>query len=150
MISVYVFWIHHEETRGAFDFTGRRDVRKFITLAQDIGLKILLRIGPWDHGECRNGGHPDWVLADKACGEKLRSTDPKYMACVEGWYQALAGQLKGLYHKDGGPIVMLQVIRSRVEVRLEFSELRVEARLEVRIGLGTIGKRKLESENADS
>ena len=30
--------------------------------AKDVGLQVLLRIGPWDHGECRNGGHPDWLL----------------------------------------------------------------------------------------
>ena len=43
-----------------------------------------------------------------SCGS-LRSTDPKYLRCVKGWYTALAAQLKGLYHKDGGPIVFSQV-----------------------------------------
>ena len=65
-----------------------------------------MRIGPWDHGECRNGGHPDWVL--HSCGT-LRSTDSKYLSCVSGWYTALAKQLTGLYHKDGGPIILVQV-----------------------------------------
>lgn len=104
----YVFWIHHEEERGKFDFTGRRDIRQFVTLAKEIGLKVLMRIGPWDHGECRNGGHPDWVLRAGTCG-RLRSTDPKYLSCVSGWYSALAEQLKGLWHKDGGPIALVQV-----------------------------------------
>jgi hypothetical protein len=106
MIAVYVFWIHHEEARGTFNFTGRRDIRRFVTTAKEVGLKVMMRIGPWDHGECRNGGHPDWVLTQ--CG-KVRTTDPKYLSCVEGWYSALAGELKGLYHKDGGPILMAQV-----------------------------------------
>ena len=106
MIAVYVFWIHHEEKQGVFDFSGRRDIRRFVSLAKSVGLKILMRLGPWDHGECRNGGHPDWVLT--SCG-KVRTTDPKYLACVEGWYSALAGELEGYYHKDGGPIVITQV-----------------------------------------
>jgi hypothetical protein len=105
-VAVYVFWIHHEEQRGVFDFTGRRNIRQFVTLAKEIGLNVLMRIGPWDHGECRNGGHPDWVLDN--CG-KLRSEDPKYMVCVSGWYTALAAQLHGLFHKDGGPITLVQV-----------------------------------------
>jgi hypothetical protein len=105
-VAVYVFWIHHEEQKGKFDFTGRRDIRRFVTLAQEVGLKVLMRIGPWDHGECRNGGHPDWVL--KSCG-RLRSTDPQYLSCVSGWYVALARQLRGLFHKDGGPITLVQV-----------------------------------------
>lgn len=107
-LAVYVFWIHHEEVQGSFDFTGRRDVRQFVTLAKDVGLKVLMRIGPWDHGECRNGGHPDWVVESGTCG-RLRSSDPKYMSCVSGWYGALAKQLEGLYHKDGGPIHAVQV-----------------------------------------
>lgn len=75
-IAVYVFWIHHEEVETKFDFTGRRDVRQFFKLAQEVGLKALLRAGPWDHGECRNGGHPDWLL-DKAKSEhfKLRENN---------------------------------------------------------------------------
>jgi hypothetical protein len=48
MVNVYVFWIHHEESRGNFDFTGRRDIRKFILLVQELGLHVLMRIGPWD------------------------------------------------------------------------------------------------------
>lgn len=119
MVSVYVFWIHHEEKRGVFDFTGRRNIRKFVETAKQIGLKVLMRIGPWDHGECRNGGHPDWVLEGTAgqrgrntksttCGT-LRSVDPRYLACVEGWYQALAAELKGLYWSDGGPVMISQV-----------------------------------------
>ena len=56
--------------------------------------------------ECRNGGHPDWVLDN--CG-KLRSSDPKYLSCVSGWYTALSAELKGLFHKDGGPVTLVQV-----------------------------------------
>jgi beta-galactosidase len=80
--SVYAFWIHHEEEKGKFNWHGRRNISAFLDVANEVGMKILLRMGPWDHGECRNGGHPDWVLT--SCG-KLRSTDPKYLTCVQGW-----------------------------------------------------------------
>eukprot|EP01051_Picozoa_sp_SAG22_P021658 SAG22_NODE_4872_length_1145_cov_1.198853_2_plen_237_part_01 len=43
-----------------------------------------------------------------SCG-MVRTTDPKYLSCVEGWYTALAAQLEGYYHKDGGPIKITQV-----------------------------------------
>ena len=108
MIAVYVFWIHHEEVQGTFNFTGRRDVRLFLQLASKVGLHVLLRVGPWDHGECRNGGHPDWVLESGKCGA-LRSTDPKYLACTQNWYTALSQQVQGLFHRDGGPITLVQV-----------------------------------------
>lgn len=51
MIAVYVFWIHHEERRGTFTFDGRRNVTQFLAIAQEVGLHVLMRVGPWDHGE---------------------------------------------------------------------------------------------------
>ena len=77
-------------------FEGRRNVRQFIQLAQDLGLKVLLRIGPWDHGECRNGGHPDWVL--QKCNSQwdchLRSNNTAYLSYVKPFYAQLANQLQ--------------------------------------------------------
>lgn len=94
MIAVYVFWIHHEENRGNFTFTGRRNVTQFLGLVKELGLRALMRVGPWDHGECRNGGHPDWVL--DAC-KPLRTTDPNYLGCVQPFYKQLAAQMAGMY-----------------------------------------------------
>ena len=60
VVSAYTIWIHHEEEEGIFDFSGQRDLRAFLALVQKCGLKCFLRIGPWVHGEVRNGGFPDW------------------------------------------------------------------------------------------
>jgi len=61
MIASYIFWIHHEEVEGTWDWTGQRDLRKFLETCQEVGLNVLLRIGPWCHGEVRNGGFPNWL-----------------------------------------------------------------------------------------
>eukprot|EP00944_MAST-04C_sp_MAST-4C-sp1_P010268 g10268.t1 len=113
-VSAYVFWIFHEEKQGSFVFDGRRDVRTFLETAASLGLRVLLRIGPWNHGEIRNGGHPDWVLEGN-CGSNLRSADPKYLQCVESWYKALGNQVKGLFWKDGGPIFAVQLDNETVD-----------------------------------
>jgi hypothetical protein len=105
IVSTYVFWIHHEEVEGRFDWSGRRDLRRFIELAAKAGLYVWVRIGPWDHGEVRNGGLPDWVLAKS----KPRSNDPAYLAFVQRFYGETAAQLRGLYWKDGGPIAGIQI-----------------------------------------
>lgn len=55
VVSSYIFWIHHEEKEGGYDFTGNRDLRGFLHAVQDAGLPVFLRIGPWCHGEVRNG-----------------------------------------------------------------------------------------------
>ena len=62
IVSTYVFWIHHEEIEKEYDFTGSRDLRDFVKTCKEVGIKLWLRIGPWAHGEARNGGFPDWLL----------------------------------------------------------------------------------------
>lgn len=62
IISTYVFWIHHEEIEGKMDFSGNRNLREFIWLCKKHGMYAFLRLGPWVHGEARNGGFPDWLL----------------------------------------------------------------------------------------
>lgn len=62
IISTYIFWIHHEEVEGQFDWSGQRNLREFVQLCAKHGLYVYPRIGPWAHGEVRNGGLPDWLL----------------------------------------------------------------------------------------
>jgi beta-galactosidase len=107
IVSTYVFWIHQEEIAGQWDWSGQRDLRKFVQTCGDVGLKVLVRCGPWDHGEVRNGGFPDWVVAHKDW--KLRSTDPKFLAAVKTLYGQIAKQLRGELWKDGGPVIGIQL-----------------------------------------
>lgn len=90
----YVFWIHHEEEKGKFDFTGNRDIRAFIELCRETGLEFCLRIGPWAHGECRNGGFPDWLQEE--CRTTLRSEEEPYITYVRRYLGAVADQVRGL------------------------------------------------------
>jgi beta-galactosidase len=105
IVATYVFWIHHEEVEGQFDWSRRRSLRRFIETCRDAGLKAIVRCGPWDHGEVRNGGFPDWLLAK---GWRLRSDDPNYLGKSRILYGQIAGQLRGLLWKDGGPVVGIQ------------------------------------------
>lgn len=97
--ATYLFWIYHEETEGEFDFTGDRDIRRFISDAQRAGLDVIIRIGPWAHGECRNRGLPDWLLHKSY---KLRDNNSEYMAKVRIWYEKIYEQVRGLFYADGG------------------------------------------------
>ncbi|HEX4085393.1 MAG TPA: beta-galactosidase [Chthoniobacteraceae bacterium] len=106
VVSTYVFWIHQEEVEGKFDWTGQRSLRDFLQLCKDLGLKAFVRMGPWCHGEVRNGGFPDWV---QNSGTKLRTTDPAFLKLVEPLYQQEAEQMRGLLWKDGGPVIGVQL-----------------------------------------
>jgi len=106
VISAYIFWIHHEEVEGQFDWAGQKDLRHFVELCARHGLMVWVRIGPWDHGEVRNGGFPDWLVAKVRA---RRSNDPTYLDYVAKFYDQIGQQLKGLFWKDGGPIIGVQV-----------------------------------------
>lgn len=105
-VSTYVFWHHHEEQQGAFCWDGKRDLRAFVSLCAELGLDSVVRIGPWAHGEARNGGFPDWL---QALPLQHRSDDPQYLDYVRTFFGEIATQLHGLFHSDGGPIVALQI-----------------------------------------
>jgi beta-galactosidase len=105
VISTYIFWIHHEEVEGQFDWTGRRNLRRFIELCARNGLYVWIRIGPWDHGEVRNGGIPDWATQESP----TRENNPVYLAAVGRFYSEIGKQVQGLLWKDGGPIIGVQV-----------------------------------------
>jgi beta-galactosidase len=105
IISTYVFWIHHEEIEGQFDWSGRRNLRHFVELCGKHGMYVWLRPGPWAHGEARNGGFPDWLTKLS----NLRSNDPVYIAHVTTFFNQIGLQLHGLIFKDGGPIIGAQL-----------------------------------------
>jgi hypothetical protein len=110
VVASYIFWIHHEEVQGVWDWTGQRDLRKFLQTCHDVGLDVLLRIGPWCHGEVRNGGFPDWLqkMGDDQAFE-LRRDNPGYLGYVTKLYAQISRQTKGLLWKDGGPVIAIQV-----------------------------------------
>jgi hypothetical protein len=112
VVSTYVFWIHHEEEQGKFDWTDQRSLRDFLLLCKELDLYAVVRMGPWCHGEARNGGFPDWVQTAPFWADqksfKNRKADPEFMKLVEPLYQEIAAQTKGLLWKDGGPVIGVQ------------------------------------------
>lgn len=105
IIAAYIIWIHHEELEGQFEWSGQKDLRHFVELCDKHGMYVVARIGPWAHGEARNGGFPDWLLAKGP----TRKNDPVYMSFVAKWYGQIGNQLSGLLWKDGGPIIGIQL-----------------------------------------
>lgn len=93
VVASYLIWNHHEPVQGEVRFDGALDVAAFVRTAADAGLDVVLRLGPWIHGETRNGGFPDWVQQAPVAH---RTDDPGYLALVEPWFAALGEQLAPL------------------------------------------------------
>lgn len=106
VVATYVFWIHHEEEEGVFRFDGCRNVRKFVELCEKHGLYVILRVGPFDHGEVRNGGIPDWMYGKPF---EPRSLSDGFVAYTKRLYTKISEQVQGLFYKDNGPIIGVQI-----------------------------------------
>lgn len=107
VIATYVFWNHHEEVEGEWNWKGQRNLRKFIECCKKHDLKVWLRVGPWCHGEARNGGWPDYI--QKMQKARNRNLNTNFIARVTELYKQIAAQMHGLYYKDNhGPIIGIQ------------------------------------------
>ncbi len=106
-ITTYVFWNVHEPKRGVYDFSGQNDVAEYIREAQQEGLKVILRPGPYVCAEWELGGYPSWLLKDRSV--VLRSNDETYTAEVRAWFARLGQEIKPLLLANGGPIIAVQV-----------------------------------------
>ncbi len=106
-ITTYVFWNLHEPHPGVYDFSGQNDIAEYLREAQQQGLNVILRPGPYVCAEWELGGYPSWLLKDRSL--ILRSTDPKYTAAVATWFTRLGQEIKPLLLKNGGPIIAVQV-----------------------------------------
>lgn len=106
VVATYVFWNIHEQTEGNFDFSANNDLRRFLELCAENDLMAIVRIGPFAHGEIKNGGLPDWLLGKPL---SIRSNDPLYLSLVEKFYNKIGQEIKGLYFKDGGNVIGIQI-----------------------------------------
>lgn len=106
-LSAYCFWSVHEPRRGTYDFSGQYDVAAFLRTAQEEGLHVALRPGPYICGEWDAGGYPAWLFVDPAL--RVRTLDPRYMAATTAWLTRLGQELAALQVTRGGPIILVQV-----------------------------------------
>ncbi|MBW8687680.1 beta-galactosidase [Chitinophaga sp. B61] len=107
-IAAYVFWNYHEQEEGKFDFTSEnRDIVAFVKIAQEEGMWVMLRPGPYVCAEWEFGGLPPYLL--RIPDIKVRCMDPRYMEATARYIKVISEQVKPLQITNGGPIIMVQV-----------------------------------------
>lgn len=107
-VSAYLFWNHHVAEEGIYDFrTGNRDISKFITIAAEEGMWVIIRPGPYVCAEWEFGGIPPYLL--RTPDIKVRCLDPVYMKAAEQYLSRLADVLRPHLITNGGPVLMIQI-----------------------------------------
>lgn len=107
-VCAYMFWNYHELERGHFDFSGEKDVAEFCRIAQEEGMWVILRPGPYTCAEWEFGGLPWWLLDKGADKVKVRTCDPAYLEPAKAYLRRVGEELRDLQITRGGPILMVQ------------------------------------------
>lgn len=106
-VATYVMWNHHEVAPGVWDWaTGNHNLRQFVREAEEEGLHVILRPGPYVCAEWDYGGFPWWL--QKVKGLEVRTLNQPFLDSCRVYYQQLASQVKDLQITHGGPIIMVQ------------------------------------------
>jgi beta-galactosidase len=106
-VCAYLFWNQIEPRPGQFDWSGQADMAAFCRIAQQEGLWVILRPGPYSCAEWEMGGLPWWLLKDD--GIQLRTRDPRYLDAAKKYLKEVGRVLGPLQITHGGPILMAQV-----------------------------------------
>ncbi len=106
-VETYIPWNMHEPKKGEFRFDGILDVERFIRLAEELGLYVIIRPSPYICAEWEFGGLPAWLLQED--GMRLRVNDPVFMRHVEDYYRVLLPRLVPWQCTKGGPVILMQV-----------------------------------------
>ena len=105
-VCAYMFWNYHEMERGQYDFDGEKDVAEFCRIAQEEGMWVVLRPGPYTCAEWEFGGLPWHLLSNGTI--PLRSRDPRFLGPAKAWLKRVGDELRDLQVTRGGPILMVQ------------------------------------------
>ncbi|XP_041931406.1 beta-galactosidase-1-like protein isoform X3 [Alosa sapidissima] len=106
-IQVYVPWNFHEPVQGVYNFEGGRDLEHFLGLANETGLLVILRPGPYICAEWEMGGLPAWLLEKPNI--MLRTADTDYLQAVSSWFAMLLPRMERWLYSQGGNIISVQV-----------------------------------------
>lgn len=107
VVETYIPWNMHEPRKGEFCFDGMLDIGRFVGLAQELGLYVILRPSPYICAEWELGGLPAWLLAED--GMRFRVSYPPFQAHVADYYHVLMEKLVPLQLDHGGPVILMQV-----------------------------------------
>ncbi len=107
-VATYVFWNHHNTAPGVWDFkTGNRNLIEYLKTAQEEGLFVILRPGPYACAEWEFGGYPWWLQKNQNL--VIRANNQPFLDSCKVYINKLAAQVKDMQASKGGPIIMTQV-----------------------------------------
>jgi hypothetical protein len=112
-VSLYFAWGYHSPARGIYDFKGIRDVDLLLRMAEEEGLYVTARVGPYVNGELSRGGFPTWLVRQNA---HARTDAPDYLAAADEWLKRIDAIIARHQYSDGRGTVILYQIENELGV----------------------------------
>ncbi len=105
-VTVYFDWDYNSSDPGAYNFSGVRDYNEFLNMAQEAGLYVIARPGPYINAETDGGGIPGWVLT----GENGYRTDTEpYLSAALQWFSEMDAIIAPHQLTKGGDVILYQI-----------------------------------------
>ena len=105
-VETYCAWNMHEKVPGEYDFTGNLNIAKYIETAQNVGLMVIVRPGPYICAEWEFGGLPWWIQADEDM--EIRCMNKKYIERFDLYLDKLCDEVRPYLTTNGGSVIMMQ------------------------------------------
>ncbi len=105
-VGIYFAWNWHEQEKGKFIFDKDRDVEKWLSIINELGMFGIARPGPYICSEWDLGGIPNWALAENA---DFRSADENYLSLFRDWFKEINKRIKPLQITSGGNLYLYQI-----------------------------------------
>ena len=136
-LATYIPWLLHEPQEGQFRFEGEDwlELEGFLQAAQEEGLYVIARPGPYQYSELIYHGLPGWlieqypqVLALDPRGKpigyaSISYTHPLFLEKVRAWFAAVCPILARYTVSQGGPIAFTQIDNELVGIHEWFGGL---------------------------
>ncbi|WP_348693105.1 beta-galactosidase [Duganella fentianensis] len=98
-VAFYFDWGYHSPAPGVYDFSGVRNVERALQIAEEEGMYIIARTGPYVNAELTGGGYPGWMLRNRG---EARTDDPAYLAAADEWMTQINAIIARHQLTDGG------------------------------------------------
>ena len=105
-VTVYFDWDYTSPSPGVYDFGGVRDMNEFLNMAQQAGLYVIARPGPYINAETDGGGIPSWVLN---APNGYRTDSQPYLSAAEQWFAEIDSIIAPHQITNGGSVILYQI-----------------------------------------